>query len=164
MFICCVGRPRRNWDGKIGCFPVVKKVEAIRNSRNRPSGTMVTKPMNVTAPVYKKLLVEKILPAIIEKFPRSNKNLPIIFQDDNAPCHSMIARNAFVEAAKDQGLEIIVKPQPARSPDFNVLDLGFFNSIQSLRYKSRPKDIDDLLLKVQDAFEKSKPKTLDNVF
>ena len=61
-------------------------------------------------------------------------------------------------------MNIVVRPQPACSPDFNILDLGFFNSIQSLQYKKRPKNIDDLISKVEDAFEESLPNTIDNVF
>ena len=123
VFICCVGRPRRGFDGKIGCWPIIEKVRAIKNSRNRPAGTLVTKPINVTSSVYENLLVNKILPAIKKKWPRSYRTLPIIVQDDNAGAHSASARAAFEDTASDQGLNIIVKPQPPRSPYFNILDL-----------------------------------------
>mmetsp|Transcript_7048 Transcript_7048/g.17356 ORF Transcript_7048/g.17356 Transcript_7048/m.17356 type:complete len:289 (+) Transcript_7048:37-903(+) len=49
MFLTAVARPRRcsttnsNFDGKIGCFPLVKMVEAKRTSRNRPAGTLEMK-------------------------------------------------------------------------------------------------------------------------
>ena len=43
--------------------------------------------------------------------------------------------------------------QPANSPDLNVLDLGFFNSIQSLQHQSAPRTIDELITVVQDSFQ-----------
>ena len=122
------------------------------------------KTINVNSAVYGDLLFDKILPAIKKKWPRMYKTLPIVVQDDNAGCHTIRARTAFAKAAKKDGFNIIVSSQPARSPDFNILDLGFFNSIQSLQYKKRPKDIDDLICKVENAFEETLPDTLDNVF
>ncbi|ETV79736.1 hypothetical protein H257_06974 [Aphanomyces astaci] len=38
------------------------------------------------------------------------------------------------------------------SPDFNVLDLGFFNAIQSLQHQTTARTIDDLIKCVEDAF------------
>lgn len=35
--------------------------------------------------------------------------------------------------------------QPPNSPDLNVLDLGFFRAIQSLKYKEASKTIDELV-------------------
>ena len=107
-------------------YPIIEKVKAIKNSRNRHAGTLVTKPINaVTSSVYENLLVDKILPAIKKKWPRSYRTcLPIVVQDDNTRSHSVSARAAFEnEASSDQGLNIVVRPQPARSPDFNILDL-----------------------------------------
>ena len=50
------------------------------------------------------------------------------------------------------------------SPDFNVLDLGFFNAIQSLQHQKSPKDIDELVDAVNTAFESMSAETLNNVF
>lgn len=47
--------------------------------------------------------------------------------------------------------------------DLNVLDLGFFNSIQLL-YEVSPNTIDELIKCIQDIFNKLKRNTLDNVF
>jgi hypothetical protein len=43
--------------------------------------------------------------------------------------------------------------QPANSPHLNVLDLGFFNIIQSLQHKEAPKNVDELVSSVVKAFE-----------
>ena len=54
--------------------------------------------------------------------------------------------------------------QPPNSPHFNVLDLGFFNSIQSLQHKAAPGDIDDLVIAVERAYEELSYEKLENVF
>ena len=38
-----------------------------------------------------------------------------------------------------------MRNQPPNSPDFNVLDFGFFNSIQSRQYQEAPTSIDELI-------------------
>jgi hypothetical protein len=123
MFLCAVARPRRNWDGKIGCWPIVEKRPAIKNSKNRPAGTMVTHPLNVGGKVYTDLLLTKVLPAIKEKWPRMYREKPIVIQDDNAPAHPVSAGTALTAAAQEDGWNLIIKRQPARSPDMNILDL-----------------------------------------
>ncbi|KAK9500810.1 hypothetical protein O3M35_002002 [Rhynocoris fuscipes] len=47
--------------------------------------------------------------------------------------------------------------------DSNVLDLGFFNCIQSLQHEASPHTIDELINCVQDAFHQLEANTLDNV-
>ena len=54
--------------------------------------------------------------------------------------------------------------QPPNSPNFNVLDQGFFNAIQSLQHKEAPKTVDDLIKAVEDSFNAITRETLDNTF
>jgi len=70
----------------------------------------------------------------------------------------------IVKVGRRDGWRIKLSPQPKNSPDFNVLDLGFFNSIQSLQHKECPTTIDELVIAVEKAFNDEIPETLDNVF
>ena len=76
MFLCAVARPRMNedgeviFDGMIGCWPFVERVRAQRSSVNRPAGTWETKCKSVTKQEYIKMIVEKVIPAAIAKWPR----------------------------------------------------------------------------------------------
>jgi hypothetical protein len=54
--------------------------------------------------------------------------------------------------------------QPANSPDMNVLDLGFFNSIQSLTDCGSPETIKDLIYNVEKEFEELDKANLNRVF
>ncbi|CAN0068137.1 unnamed protein product, partial [Pylaiella littoralis] len=70
MFLAAVARPRfdssrnRNFTGKLGIFPFTEQRVARRNSRNRAAGTLETKCVEVTKEVFKKKVVEAIIPAI----------------------------------------------------------------------------------------------------
>ncbi|GJQ67041.1 hypothetical protein Trydic_g21946 [Trypoxylus dichotomus] len=48
---------------------------------------------------------------------------------------------------KDQEMDGVLnsKPQPPNSPDWNVLDLGVFNAIQSLQHQTPSKTLDQLI-------------------
>ena len=70
----------------------------------------------------------------------------------------------IVALGSADGWNIKFKAQPANSPDLNVLDLGFFNSIQSLQHEASPNTIDELIDCVQQAFNKLEVTTLNNVF
>ncbi|RHZ34646.1 hypothetical protein DYB37_011627, partial [Aphanomyces astaci] len=75
MFLAAVARPRYDevggvfFNGKIGMWPFVRFVPAIRNSRNRPAGTMVTSLVNVDGVVYRDYVLNKVIPAIKASFP-----------------------------------------------------------------------------------------------
>jgi len=51
------------------------------------------------------------------------------------------------------GFDIRLVRQPPNSPDLNVLDLGFFRSIQALQHKKSLNSVDDLVDAVQKSFE-----------
>ena len=157
MFLCAVARPRydhrsrRMFDGKIGIWPVCEMVAAKRNSRNRPRGTMEMKPVNVNKEVYKKMFLENVIPAIKSKWPDGNRI--IIIQHDNAsPPGSVMNDNDIDEALKGDGFDISIQYQPPNSPDLNVLDLSYFNSIQSLAWISESPSLEKLVENVQYSF------------
>ncbi|CAN0029650.1 unnamed protein product [Pylaiella littoralis] len=54
--------------------------------------------------------------------------------------------------------------QPPNSPDTNILDLGFFNSIQSLQDRTTPRTVDELIAEVKRAFDAQAPATLGKVW
>ena len=54
--------------------------------------------------------------------------------------------------------------QPANSPDTNILDLGFFNSIQSLQDRTTPKNIDEMVAAVKAAWDGQSSKVLNRVW
>ncbi|KAF0705717.1 hypothetical protein AaE_014395 [Aphanomyces astaci] len=159
MFLCAVARPRYNhatdswWDGKIGIWPFVEPVAAQRDSVNRKAGTLETKSITVTKDVYRTFLLDKVLPAIVAKWPRADHTIKL--QHDNARAH-VTPEDAKLKAALDTykavGWHMSLAPQPPNSPDTNVLDLGVFAAIQSLQHRKSARTIDELVGHVESAF------------
>ena len=170
MFLAAIARPQfdtqRNvtFGGKIGIFPFVTKEPAKKSSVNRAAGTLETKVMtSVGRETIRLFLIEKVLPAIREKWPDGNSKT-IYIQQDNARTHLDPNDLEFCQAASQGGFDIRLTCQPANSPDLNILDLGFFNAIQSLHYKESPKTIDELISAVERSFESFLPRQSNRIF
>ena len=89
--------------------------------------------LSIDREIYRSFILEKVLPAIKEKVPRRHTTLFI--QQDNAGAHILRDDPAFKEVVAQLGREVVLINQPPQSPDLNILDLGYFNSIQSLQQK-----------------------------
>jgi hypothetical protein len=70
----------------------------------------------------------------------------------------------FAIAVAHTGLDIQLINQPANSPDLNVLDLGFFASLQSKAYEKISRNLDELIRNVKNEFNNYDPDTLNRVF
>ena len=93
-FLCAVARSRLNpcskswWDGKLGIWPIGDWEPAKQKSKNRPKGTLVWKNKVVTKEVYQDLLNSKLIPSILEKWPRRDMlSRKIFIQQDGAKTH-----------------------------------------------------------------------------
>ncbi|XP_010669055.1 uncharacterized protein LOC104886291 [Beta vulgaris subsp. vulgaris] len=172
MFTAVVGRPRYNeedqctFDGKIGIFPFTYQETAKRSSKNRARGTMDTKVVeSVNQRVTRTMLIEQIVPDIIAKWPQYDGGPKTIYiQQDNAKAHISQEDPQWQTVCEQDGFTIILIQQPPNSPDLNILDLGFFRSIQSLMHKKIPKSIDSLLEAVNQAYNELDHTTLSNVW
>ncbi|GMF17027.1 unnamed protein product [Phytophthora fragariaefolia] len=117
----------------------------------------------MTRPLYRKLLVEKVFPAIRAKLP-IRRGTTVIVQQDKAGPHVREDDAELETAEKVEGWRIKMRCQPPRSPDLNVLDLGVFASIQALQYRKAAYDAVSLIEAVQNAFDEIRWQTLDKCF
>jgi hypothetical protein len=169
MFLAAVAEPRTNvvtgerFDGKIGIWPFVEIRPAARKSKNRPKGSPITHSILVTREVYRKTIVERVIPAIKAVWPGPISE-PIRIQQDNARPHALVADAEVTLVGKEGGWDIDLVNQPASSPDLNVLDLGYFNAIQSLQYEKVARNIDELVEAVQESFRELSYDKLENNF
>ena len=99
---------------------------------------------SITRDVIREFMINQVLPAI--KWPREDVGNPIFIQQDNAPSHLKLDDPLFCEHAKRDGFDMRLISQPPNSPDFNILDLGFFRAIQ---YQKNAKTIQDLVPAMQ---------------
>lgn len=112
------------------------------------------KPLDsITKDVIREYMIEKVLPAIRSKWPPEDAHKPIYIQQDNARPHLSPNDKLFCDVAKQHGFDIRLVCQPANSLDLNILDLGFFNSIQSIQYKTTSRTLEGLVAVVDRAFQ-----------
>ncbi|ETV79928.1 hypothetical protein H257_07131 [Aphanomyces astaci] len=158
MFLSAVARPRWDhdkdewFDGKIGTWHFTERVPALRGSRNRPAGSMVTKPVSVTREVYTTMLLDNAIPAIKAKWPQGETK-GVIIQQDNAKPHVPPSDPRIVAACTGGGWAMQVRFQPPNSPDLNVLDLGFFRALQTLQERNYSRNIDDIIAATVEAWQ-----------
>ena len=170
MFLTAVARPRYDsegkmtFDGKIGMWPFVKEVPAQRRSQNREKGTLETKNLVVTREVMREYFIEKLLPAIELLWPQEDVGKTIFIQQDNAKPHLLPNDPAFAEAVANSRFKIKLIQQPANSPDLNVLDLGFFRSIQSLTNTLSSKTLKEFIKGVEAEFRAYESSKLNRIF
>ena len=81
----------------------------------------------------------------MEKWPVGGKKNTIFIQQDNARPHASMHNAAVEEEGRKHRWKFAIRNQPANSPDVNVLDLGFLNSIQAIQHKKAPRTIHELL-------------------
>ena len=94
MFLCAVTRlhfnPSANswWGRKLGIWPIGDWEPAKRGSKNRPKWILVWKNKMVTKDVYRDLLINQLILAILEKWPRRDRmSRTIYIQQDGAKNH-----------------------------------------------------------------------------
>ena len=136
---------------------------AQRTSVNRPKGTLEVKNIeSITQDIFKKFMIEQVIPDIKAKWPV--KQTTIVIQLDNAKPHCPADDPDIVAAGTADGWNIRLRFQPPKSPDFNVLDLCFFSSIQSLQYKEIIRNANELVEAVVKAFWQLSKQKLENTF
>ena len=103
-----------------------------QKSKNRPKGTLVWKNKMVTKEVYRELLISKLIPAILENWPRRDRMSRSIFiQQDSAKNHIREDDEEFNNALMEQDIDAKLYSQTLNSPDINFLDLGFLEPFRA---------------------------------
>ena len=155
MFLCVVARPRYDmnknawFDGKIGIWPIGKWEPAKQSSKKCAKGIPVWKNQSITWDVYQEYLIQKLLPAIKQKWPMNSGRIQS--QQDGTKSHILDDDKEFKEAVDDIGLNLTVYTQSPNSPDTNILDLGFFRAIQSIN-DDCPTNEEELIKSVEKAY------------
>ena len=78
----------------------------------------------MTKKVYRELFVSKLIPAIIEKWPQTDRlSRKIYIQQDGAKSHIGEDDKEFNDALAEQDINAELYTQAANSPDENLLNL-----------------------------------------
>ncbi|OWZ07753.1 Mar9 Transposase [Phytophthora megakarya] len=166
-----VARPRFDanekilFDGKIGIWTFTEQTKSKRTSKNRLADAPETKKLDfVNGKVYKRYLLENVIPPIKVKWPMNEKCMPITIQQDNATPHCKPDDPDIAAAGRADGWNIQLDFQPPNSPDCNTLNLGYFTSIQALQYQADCYNLDQLIYAVKTSYAALAPVKLDNIF
>ncbi|KAG6592671.1 Transposase, Tc1-like protein [Phytophthora cinnamomi] len=166
MMLAVVGRPRWGeasgsfFDGKLGIWPFIVREAAVRSSTKRPAGTIVTKEGRVNQGTYCAMLIEKLLPAVRERWPAARDGVHVRVQQYNAPAHISVDDAQFADTVQQQELDIELCCQPPNSPDLNCLDLGLFAVIQARQHLRTPRSFDELIDAVTAVYWELPPSTI----
>ena len=114
------------------------------------------------------MIIDKIILQIVNKWPRSvsdYKSPTVFIQQDNVGPHIWVDDLEFMRAATAV-TSLQMKPimQPPMSPDRNILDLAFSNSIQSLHYRKLWKTYEELYDNVFESFDEYKVSLVTNLW
>ena len=103
----------------IGIWYSAEKVATQRSSINRPAGTieLVAIDKVTNKEHHEEMLVNKVIPAIKAKFPKSSKNKPVYIQLDNAGPHTKCVNKLIDNMSNADGWGIQMKKQPPCSPE-----------------------------------------------
>ena len=84
----------------------------------------------------------------------------VLVRQDYAPPRNIGNDPGIAAAGTSDGWNITLLNQPAESPDTNILDLRFFNSIQSLQNRTPFNTVDKLVVEVKRVFNVQDSDTL----
>ncbi|KAG7345259.1 hypothetical protein IV203_032790 [Nitzschia inconspicua] len=171
MFLSVVARPRyipetRKWfDGLIGIYPVGEFDLYTRSSKNHRAGDVKWTNINMDRELYQHMILDLVLPDIKKKMPPSDRNF--VLQQDGARVHLSDDDPSFKAKVTELfGNEDAVKlyTQPAQSPDLNVNDLGFFNSLQSKYYEESPRNAIEMIEMVEKVYKRYPMEKLNRIW
>ncbi|CAI5709869.1 unnamed protein product [Hyaloperonospora brassicae] len=121
--------------GKLDIWSFVERTFAQRTNKSRLVGNVELKPVTaVKRAEYVDMLLENVIPAITAKFPRRSQRGAIYLQQDKARPYVKEDDPLVSEAGRQLRLKLRAMCQPPNSPEFNVLELGYFRSIQTLQH------------------------------
>ena len=139
--------------------------QAQRTSANRERGTWEPHNIKVTKEVYVDYLLSKVIPAIKQKWPDRGLNRRVRLQQDNARTHCEADHPDVIADGTVGRWDIRIQQQPHNSPDFNVLDLAFFRSLQSLQWRlAFPNNKQELINRVNQAWNEYPVEKVDDAF
>ena len=96
----------------------------------------------------------------MEKWPWTDRlSRKIFIQQDGAKSHISEDNNEINDALTEQDINVELYTQAANSPDVNLLDLGFFQIIQSFN-NAVPRNEEELIQAVSAAHDNYPPEKL----
>ena len=170
MWIATASRPQpeRNFNGLTGIYACTEDVQAQRRSKNHEVGDWKEVDVPVTADYYRRRMEDDIVPGIIKHMPWAGLDgRTLVIQHDGALPHTGKGNtDHWPEYFKSKypRRSIVVVTQPAQSPDLNVLDLGFFRSLQSRVCSASSTSLSDMKDNIERMYWEYDAQTMERVW
>ena len=169
MFLVAVSLPHydhkcnKQFNGKLGWWDLTEEVTEQRSMKNRPKGTLLLKSIeSINKNTIKEVIINNLLPSIVNNFTRDCDE--VVIQVDKWSSHIENNDLDFRRAVSNINMNINIKKQPPKSPYLNVLDLGYFTSIQSFQQKENIRGIKNLVSAVKQSYESLEVSKLIRIF
>ncbi len=122
------------------------------------------KPNTAYRNLYKEMLLQSLISEIMANLP--GKTLwNIKMRYNNARNHvATDGMDVIAAGYRSKRASIALKAQPPNSPEFNILDLGLFAGIQSLLYQTDPRNLEELIRAVTEAYKEYESQHIDDYF
>ena len=152
MFLVATARPRPeyNFDGKIGILVLCYREE----SQTEQQGHRYRKKVIGKDGVFDE--IRKNMWWFHKNSGKPEAGQTLFYQHDGATPHDCDKnKRVWAQNRRMKGFDILVVKQPAQSPDLNVCDLAFFNSLQSdteCAAASNMKELKEIVLKAWDEY------------
>jgi hypothetical protein len=138
----------------MGIYTVGELDMYVQTSSIHRPGDIAWSNIKMDRDVYQHMLVDLVLPNIKKGMAATAGNIilpqdgaKLLLQEDGEVFQALVTElSGHLNAVK-------LCTQQAQSPDPNVNDIGFFNSLQSMYYMTSPKDSIQLIKMVDDAYE-----------
>ena len=137
MFLAAEARPRKGMTGHIGIWPVVKSKTAKKASKNHDAGDEYDVRDTMTSAKYLEMMTKQVFPAIQKAFRGTGIKRVVVQQDGARPHTGKGNLKKLNDAGARLPIKLVVRTQPAQSPDYNICDLAFFRSLSTKIRKSR---------------------------
>ena len=168
LFVVAMARPQKDFDGKIGCWAVTEGVLAKIDSKNRKKGTVTQTETMLDSAKYHEIVTKKdgLLDAVKAKMPWLEGKIVMIQHDGAGPHAGKGNEELLRRAGMEGGWNIRFVTQPAQSPDTNIMDLGFFNSLKKRIASSYAlaESVQELMAAVMGAYENYDRDTLERIW
>ncbi|ACO68268.1 hypothetical protein MICPUN_65029 [Micromonas commoda] len=137
MYLSAVANPnkKKKFDAKVGLWPFATLTKTKRKSKNRDAGLDDLEPIkSINHKVFADFIINKLVPAIQRKCPWAKE---IVIQYDGATPHERGIKTAVEEGLEERERRIRWVKHPPQSPDTNLNDFCFFNSLKSALAKTK---------------------------
>ena len=157
MFMTTVGQPhydphcKQYFEGKFGVWPFIEMLTQNIKAKTEQGEEWRPNLSHLSPRTLSKRWWLESFSGNSQKDASPPQNAPVYVQQDKTKPHTACSDSILLNEGCPDGLNILITNQPLNSLDLNVIDLEFFNAIQSFQHKQAPSNVKELISMVTGA-------------